>query len=119
MICLHFFDGKGYDKIFVEQLNNIVDRTRTESIEVTEGTDELCLACTYQRENTCRYNETAEKEIRDMDQTALHLLGLKRDSEVSWDEIREEIPGIFPHWFKSYCSDCDWNAACSKGRLFQ
>ncbi len=119
MICLHFFNGEGYDKIFVENLSDILKRTGTEPIEVFSGADDVCLKCPHLAGNICRYSEDAEEDINEMDKAALSLLGVHNGGKVRWEGVREKIPGVFPLWLKTYCRECDWMTVCRKNLFFQ
>ncbi len=115
LICLHFFTGEGYSKEFVENLYSVINRTENEIIHVAEGADEICKKCPYLIDNICK----DEKEIADMDKTALKLLKLKTTDNVSWDEIKKNLLEIFNHWYKLYCVPCIYMDVCSKTSLFK
>lgn len=115
LICLHFFTGEGYNKEFVENLYSVIDRAMDENIHVTEGADEICKKCPHLINNICK----DEKEIAEMDKTALELLKLKITDNVSWDEIEKKLPEIFNHWYKLYCIPCIYLDVCLKTSLFK
>ncbi len=115
LICLHFFTGEGYNKEFVENLYTVIDRTKDEIILVVEGADEICKKCPYLINIICK----DEKEIAEMDRTALELLKLKTNNTVSWDYLKEKLPEIFTHWYKLYCIPCIYLNVCSKTSLFK
>lgn len=118
LICLHFFNGEGYDTVFVDNLTHILKRTEDEPVEVSWGADDVCLKCPHLDNSICRYGEVSEKEVREMDKKALHLLGLHSGSRIAWNEIERKMPFVFHQWFKDYCGECDWIAACRKSLLF-
>lgn len=115
LICLHFFTGEGYSREFVENLYSVIDRAMDENIHVAEGADDICKKCPYLINNICK----DEKEIAEMDKTALELLKLKTTNTVSWDEIKKKLPEIFHHWYKIYCLPCTYLKICSKTSLFK
>lgn len=119
LICLHFFHGEGYSEAFVSNLKDLIRRAEQEGVKITDGADDVCKACPYLKDNRCEYDEYAEDEVREMDQRALEILGLERDSIVPWDELRKRIPEIFSLWYPNYCHDCDWNRVCEKDDLYQ
>lgn len=102
LICLHFFTGEGYNKAFVENLYTVIDRAKDEIIFVAEGADEICKKCPHLINNICK----DEKEIAEMDKTALELLKLKTTYNVSWEEIKKKLSEIFNHWYELYCIPC-------------
>jgi len=115
LICLHFFTGEGYNREFIKNLYMVIDRAKHENILVTEGADDICKKCPYLISNRCK----DEKEIAEMDKTALKLLKLKTTDTVSWNEIRKKLPEIFHHWYKIYCIPCIYLNVCSKTSLFK
>lgn len=119
LICLHFFNGEGYSREFVRNLEVTLQKTECSPVEICTGADEVCMKCRYLKDSTCHYDKNAEEDIRDMDCKALELLQLSPGSEAEWNKIRNAIPGIFTKWHASYCVNCDWITACSKNTLFQ
>ncbi|WP_297209387.1 MULTISPECIES: DUF1284 domain-containing protein [Thermodesulfovibrio] len=115
LICLHFFTGEGYNKAFVENLYTVIDRAKDEIIFVAEGADEICKKCPHLINNICK----DEKEIAEMDKTALELLKLKTTYNVSWEEIKKKLSEIFNHWYELYCIPCIYLDVCSKTSLFK
>jgi len=118
LVCLHFFSGKGYDEVFVDNLRDIMERIDTEVIKITDGPDDVCKSCPYLKDNRCLYDENAEEEVREMDCRALQLLKVKGD-EISWSEIRNQIPLVFSDWYMTYCLQCDWLRVCNENELFK
>ncbi|MCS7121886.1 MAG: DUF1284 domain-containing protein [Archaeoglobaceae archaeon] len=109
LVCLNFFEGKGYDDRFVENLNRILKKLESgETIEIVDGIDDVCNACPYNK-GFCSYKENFEEKIREMDYEALKLL--KVEKTVKWPEIKYKVKLIMKDW-KKYCDDCDWKEIC-------
>ena len=119
LICLHFFDGEGYDDAFIRNLEDILRRTEEEDVEISFGADDVCSACLHLKEGRCMQSEGADESIRGMDEKAFELLGLSISDRVSWNVLQNEIPGIFPEWYSLYCNECDWRRVCEKSVLFK
>lgn len=119
LICLHFFNGEGYDIAFIKNLRDVLQRAESEEIEVCDGADDICIRCPYLKDYKCQYDEGADEEIREMDEMALRLLKINYASRIRWQEVREKIPEIFSQWFANYCYDCDWNNVCEKNKFYQ
>jgi len=119
LICLHFFNGEGYDDIFIENLRQVMGRTETEDIKVCEAADEICEKCPYVKDSKCLYDEHADDEIREMDKAALGLLGIDKSARTTWQKIKGKIPEIFLSWYRDYCHECDWKQACEKDRFYR
>ncbi|MEW6409242.1 MAG: DUF1284 domain-containing protein [Nitrospirota bacterium] len=118
LICLHFFSGEGYDDSFVENLKNVLKRAEDEEIEVCHGADDVCRRCPHLKDYKCQYDEHADKEVREMDETALSLLKVNPDIRVRWQEVKKKIPEIFSEWFENYCMECDWKQVCEKNHFY-
>ncbi|MBI5056760.1 MAG: DUF1284 domain-containing protein [Nitrospirae bacterium] len=119
LICLHFFNGEGYDAAFVENLKDVLSRTQKEDVEVCEGADEVCAKCPYLKGDKCEYDAQADNEIKEMDEKALMYLKVRPGAKIKWQEIREAVPGLFPQWFSEYCLECDWKKVCVKNQDYR
>lgn len=119
LICLHFFNGEGYDEVFIKNLRDTLERASEGKIMISSGADDVCAACSYLKENRCGYSENADMEILEMDNKALALLGLSCGDRVGWDTVKNNIPSIFRKWFSLYCRECDWRGACGKNSSYR
>jgi hypothetical protein len=119
VVCLHFFLGEGYKPEFIENLKEVLRRAEAgEEIEILVGADDVCRKCPYLKDTICVYDENAEDEIRDMDRTAIKLLGLRNKGKAKWTDIKKKIPIIFKKWKERYCEGCDWRSVCEKNKDF-
>lgn len=112
LICLHFFNGKGYNSEFIENLAAALGAAGDAGIEVCYGADTVCRKCPSLREDACQYSQGADKEIKTMDQMALTLLGAVPGDRLDWQQVREKLPGIFKEWRRAWCINCGWRRAC-------
>ncbi len=119
LICLHFFNGEGYDRNFIENLEDVLEKVEDEDIEVCEGVDDVCIKCPFMKDYKCEYHEDAESEVKEMDRMAMELLEIKGDTKIRWQDLKERIPEIFPRWYANHCYDCDWSNACEKNGFYQ
>lgn len=119
LICLHFFNGQGYDEAFIENLRHTLSRAEKEMTTVSSGADNVCTGCLHLKQNTCKYEENAEESIQEMDTKALALLRLSCNDQIGWDTLKNRIPEIFSQWFSLYCRECNWRGACEKNEVFQ
>lgn len=114
LICLHFFNGEGYTPEFVGNLRDVLEKTKSGEVEISQGADDICEGCPHMKQFRCRFTEDADEGIREMDKRALELLGVREGARVRWREIQERIPGLFYTWYTSYCSVCGWKTACEQ-----
>ncbi len=113
LVCLHFYRGEGYSEAFVSHLTGLIGRAEGgEPVEVVAGPDDLCRACPWLKHGVCVHREGAEAEIQEMDEAALALLGLKPGAQVTWEGLRERLPGLMPVWRERFCRACEWRAVC-------
>jgi hypothetical protein len=119
LICLHFYDGEGYDEPFIENLEAVLEEIERAGVRVAEGADDVCSPCPNRTENRCTYSRTADREIREMDTRALALLGLEAGGRKKWQTLQEKVVAIFPAWYKTYCFACSWRPVCEKNELFR
>lgn len=119
LICLHFFQGKGYDETFVRNLREVLEKVEQKGVKITDGVDDVCRSCPYLKNNRCEYDEEADEVVKEMDETALRLLNVRRDTLVGWNDIKSKLSEIFPIWYANYCYDCDWLKTCEDNQEFQ
>jgi hypothetical protein len=119
LICLHFFNGEGYEIEFVNNLRDIMRVVEEAGVEICREADDICNKCPYLESDICKYDDGAEEEIQKMDAKALHLLECVPGKRIKWNELREKLPTIFPEWYISFCLDCNWIKVCGKTDLFQ
>lgn len=119
LICLHFYDGEGYDEPFIANLERVLEEIGREGVEVTTDPDDVCDPCPHRQKESCTFSRTADREIREMDTRALTLLGLIPGKRVGWIWLRNTVETIFPEWYATHCHLCTWRRACEKSDLFR
>ncbi len=112
LVCIHFIRG-GFTDEFRRKVDEITSRCRGgEEVEVIDGADDLCTSCPYLRDGRCVITETAEDEVREMDSTALSMLGLKVSDVVRCSELREKVVKVVREWWSRYCVECELRSSC-------
>lgn len=114
LVCLHFFHGEGYSPDFVLNLEKALAGVQRDGVEVCAGPDEICIKCPSLKDARCNYSDDADAETLEMDRLAMDLFGVQEGVKMSWDELRQRLPGIFNEWLKSCCLECGWKKACEK-----
>jgi hypothetical protein len=118
LICLHFFNGEGYDEAFIKNLRHTLGLAEKKMITVSSGADNVCAGCLHLKQNKCQYDENAEESIQQMDAKALALLGLSHNDQIEWDTLKNRIPEIFSEWCSLYCKKCGWRGVCEKNAFY-
>ena len=95
-------------------LKKSLAEVQRDSVEVCAGTDDICIKCPSLKDARCSYSEDADTEVLEMDRLAMDLLKVRDGMKISWEGLRQRLPGIFDQWVKSCCSQCDWKKACEK-----
>ena len=119
LVCLHFYDGEGYDEPFIRNLEKVLAEVSEEGAQIVEGADDVCSLCPYRSEDHCTYSAAADREIREMDHKALVLLGLSPGDRANWKVTEETVIARFQEWYASYCFACSWRSICEKNALFR
>ncbi|HHW45206.1 DUF1284 domain-containing protein [Desulfofundulus thermobenzoicus] len=113
LICLHFFQGEGYDRDYIDNLKNLVDRAeKGEEITVVAGADDVCRACPHLEGERCMHGDGADGEIRRLDQMALDYLGIPVGEKVLWADLQKKVGSAPRQWFDLFCRGCDWEKLC-------
>jgi hypothetical protein len=118
LICLHFYNGKGYSEAFIANLERVVARAEAYGVEVCRGADDICSACPSLDLGRCTHTEHADKEILAMDDRALRLLDVRQGETVPWEHLRKGLSGLFLQWYTACCDRCIWKKACEDKDLF-
>jgi hypothetical protein len=119
LICLHFFDGSGYDREFIANLEKTIRDADDKEVEILSGADDICIKCPYLKNAACTTTENADEDIMEMDRRALELLSLSVGNRMRWGKIEQRLRHAFPEWYIRYCSDCEWINTCEKNTLFR
>ena len=119
LVCLHFYDGEGYDDAFIKNLEDTLRSAEGDEIEISAGADDVCAACLHLKGGSCMQADNADEAIRKMDSRALALLGHSVYDTVGWNVLRDKISGIFPEWYSLYCKGCGWRKACEQNSFFR
>jgi hypothetical protein len=115
LVCLHFFQGRGYNEKFVRNLHEVLTSVKNEGTLFIPGADDVCNACPHLLFAVCR----DEEEIGEMDEEAALLLQLEEGQRYDWEQLEERVRSIFPVWYKNYCRNCGWIEACERSDTYR
>lgn len=112
MLCLQFFEGKGYSKEFVENMIKIHGKLKEENpqIEIVAGADCICENCPNRCGDVCENEESVLKHDKRVYEKVRDIIG----TETDWDTITKAIKKniIEPGLIKEVCAECIWSDIC-------
>ena len=113
LLCILGFRGLGYDEKFIQGMKRVVQRIKEYpglKIEVIERCDDICTACPFNVEGSCK-NEVmgSEEAVRRKDREVAERLELKEREKYSIKEILNLIKKkIKPDDLSAICGNCPW-----------
>ncbi len=112
VLCMNFYEGKGYDGAFTENAGAVLRRLRAgEPFTVTPGPDALCAACPNLTQGLCRW----QKKVLRYDERAAALLQLKEYGEYTFNAFPRPLAAAL---LPEVCADCEWYALCAGKETF-
>jgi len=115
LICLHFFQGEGYNPGFVYNLKEVLHKAGSGTqITITKDADDVCVACPHILNGKCAHKPDSEETIRFLDDMALKLLGVTHHEIVTWEHMRDLTMAIPDYKLTQFCTGCDWEDLCNK-----
>lgn len=114
MLCLQFFEGKGYSDEFVENMMHIKRKLEQENpaVHIIEGTDDICANCPNNIEGKCKNEES----VRGHDSRVYTEVAGQIGKKASWEEITNAIRKniIEAGKIRQVCVQCQWSDICFK-----
>lgn len=113
LLCIGYFEGKGYSDSFSRSMAQIKELTmQNPKITVSCSADEVCRACPNRVESGCR---TQGKVMR-YDREVLRLLEIEEGMHSDWNSLRKMTEEKILNCRKreEICGDCEWNEICRK-----
>nr|WP_302599942.1 DUF1284 domain-containing protein [uncultured Cellulosilyticum sp.] len=114
ILCLTFFEGKGYSSDFVINMGNIHKALKDENeIEIILGKDAICEKCPNMIGEGC----TSQSKVERYDQQVAKLCGLKEGQVLNYGKFKNlaYTQIIEQKQLNSVCGDCQWIEICKKG----
>lgn len=113
LLCLSFFEGKGYSPAFVEHTAALLrDLQRGGFATITEGADAVCRHCPHNQNGVCR----TQDKVRRYDHAVLTRCELRPGQTYPWAELTRRAADaiIRPGQLPAICGDCEWHALCGR-----
>ncbi len=111
LLCLQFFEGKGYDEQFVENVKKILQRmNKGERVKLVEGKDDICNSCPNWNNGKCMLDE----KIEEKDKKVLKIFGFTVGEELLWNRVVQKFSSLSKKDFLNICKGCLWKNICFK-----
>lgn len=115
LICLRHFDGTGCDPLFRQRLAEMSAELESGSGVITEGPDDLCIACPdYSLDlHACANKDLEECCVRAIDALACRLLGVRPGQSFDAATLAPLAESSVAEWADGACDVCEWADGCS------
>ncbi len=119
LLCTQGYSGKGYNQEFVENMNEIVRRLRTEKateITVVFSTDDLCAHCPNMvGTDLC----TSQEKVKRFDRKTAEYFGLEEKTYIYQELIQKINSQMTSQRMDDICDGCQWYpvSSCKKNIL--
>lgn len=114
LLCIRAYRGKGYNTKFIDNMDKIVDRIKSDrdfNVEITFGTDDICEFCINKiKDNKCNTNE----KVNAMDEKVIRYFNIK-EGNYNFKELNKYIDEkSSEEIICDICSNCEWykNSNC-------
>ena len=117
LLCLQGYQGYGYSKDFVENINKVIRQVRTNPdliIEVTAQNDIICAGCPYAGKVHCEKNEDSQYTVHAMDLIILEEMNLIEGASGTLRDLTQLVNAMFrsKSTLLSICGHCQWQQKC-------
>ena len=113
MLCLQFFEGKGYSEAFVANMLAVKEKLEEGNplVEIVTGADDLCRKCPNYAYGKCKNEDEILEHDRRVAKAADSLENLN-----TWEHIKETMYTeiINKNKVKEVCVQCRWSDICFK-----
>ncbi len=112
-MCLAFFEGKGYNNAFTENMAKIqADMKKDTVLTIIDGADVICHSCPRLQEEVC----SGQEQTGTYDRKVLAYCGIEQNAILTWQAfsalISERIFRAGKR--KEICGSCGWSYLCDK-----
>lgn len=119
LLCIKGFNGYGYSKEFVENLQKIkerIDKEKNILIEITDNADDICRSCPRLIDGKCEHEIKGKSDIGSYDRKILEAIGIKPNTAMPVREIDILIKARFNSFEAienvGLCLNCEWKEVC-------
>lgn len=114
LLCLQFFEGKGYSDDFVKHMTGIHEKLLKENpkINLVEGVDDICKNCPNNKGGKC----SKEDSVSGNDMRTYEAIKNEIEQGLTWSEWTDVVYKniINKDRLKQVCETCRWSDICMK-----
>lgn len=113
LLCIQNFTGHGYSEEFTAHMTRLKETLADDTdIILTEGCDDVCVACPYNHDGACASLE----KVKSLDENVLARLNLNYRDRLTWKAFSEKALNLLLNSdeFSAVCSECEWYELCTK-----
>lgn len=106
LLCTKAYEGKGYNKEFVENMNAKIELLKNEDIKVKIeiDLDDLCSACPYNKGDECE----TDVKVKRMDKKVLKNFNLECKEYLYRDLVQKIESKMTKDILDDICRECGW-----------
>lgn len=112
LLCIQFFEGKGYNDDFVKHMAEIHSRliNHNPKIHLVKGTDDICSKCPNNENGQCN----KEPSVSGNDKRTYQAIKDEIKGDETWEELTELVYKniIEQNKLKHVCQTCRWSNIC-------
>ncbi|HOJ30418.1 MAG TPA: DUF1284 domain-containing protein [bacterium] len=112
LFCILGFHGKGYNKKFVENMENICCKIKNDpniTLILVEGADDICSCCPHMRDSICVKKPDSEIFLKNAEKEIMKILRIDFNDSVEAKRIYNRIKDFdFNDAIFKLCGECEW-----------
>ncbi|MFH1454695.1 MAG: DUF1284 domain-containing protein [Armatimonadota bacterium] len=117
LLCMQGFQGLGYNEEFTKNMEEVINRIKTEpelELEITEDCDIICASCVHCESGKCRRETASHEKSLDMDKKVLKRLNLKEGMKLKAEFVFDFVNELLKNYEsrKDICGQCNWQDQC-------
>lgn len=112
LLCTQAYIGKGYNNEFIKNMDAILEKIKTNNIELIFLEDDICEKCPNKINNKC----ISKDKVLDIDKKVIQYFNLE-EKEYNYKSLTKEIKDkINEDILEDICGKCEWynHGICKK-----
>lgn len=108
LLCTQGYSGKGYNDMFVNNMNEkvaILRNSNSVEVEIVFGADDLCKCCPHQIDKRICMTQ---KKVQAIDSKVVEYFSLKEGKYIYGELIREINRQMTEQKMEDICGKCNW-----------